>query len=211
MGALFGGLIFSMTMLLYLNTWLEQAFRGYLSDAGLHAIARSVGGAGRGRWWGSMPTRGTRRMILLGIGGLVLAGLTQMLWQTPIQGLTEVQRSTFAIPGPGRHFSRHSRFSAMRSWPKTFSRISLLGAAAVAIDVGLLILVLKLDADYLEGAAAISQKLYERCSERERGEGCALPTSKRAARCGPRSPGWAGPGPWPGDNCCWRCARGWSS
>ena len=70
------------------------------------------------------------------------------------------------------------------------------GAAAAAIDLGLLVLVLKLDADYLEGAAAISQKLYERMQRARQGGGIALPTSKAAARLRiPRLPWLGGAGP----------------
>ena len=52
------------------------------------------------------------------------------------------------------------------------------GAAAAAIDLGLLVLVVKLDADYVEGAASISQKLYERMKCARQGGGVAMATSK---------------------------------
>ena len=70
------------------------------------------------------------------------------------------------------------------------------GVAAAAIDLGLLILVVKLDADYVEGAAAISQKLYERMQRARKGGGVALPTSKVEARLRiPRLPWLGGAGP----------------
>ena len=33
----------------------------------------------------------TRRLILLGVGALVAAGLAQMLWQTPIQSISRAR------------------------------------------------------------------------------------------------------------------------
>jgi hypothetical protein len=56
------------------------------------------------------------------------------------------------------------------------------GAAATAIDLALLVIVIKLDADYVEGSAAISQKLYERMKRARQGGGVAMATSKAEAR-----------------------------
>ena len=59
-----------------------------------------------------------------------------------------------------------------------------------------LILVIKLDSDYLEEAAAVSQKLYERMQRARKGGGLALPASKTAARLRiPRLPWLGGAGP----------------
>ncbi len=54
-------------------------------------------------------------------------------------------------------------------------------AGALAIDIGLLALIFRLDADYLESAAAISQKLYEKVQRIKQGGGIALPASPKAA------------------------------
>jgi hypothetical protein len=60
----------------------------------------------------------------------------------------------------------------------------------------LLALILKLDADYLESAAAISQKLYEKMQRVKQGGGIALPASKSAARIRlPMLPWLGGAGP----------------
>ncbi len=70
------------------------------------------------------------------------------------------------------------------------------GAAAAAIDLGLLVLILKLDADYLESAAAISQKIYEQLRRTKQGGGIAVPASQASLKFRvPRLPWWGGAGP----------------
>ena len=70
------------------------------------------------------------------------------------------------------------------------------GAGALAIDLGLLVLILVLDANYLEQAAAISQKVYERMRRARMGGGVAMPASARAGRLRlPQPPRLAGAGP----------------
>ena len=63
------------------------------------------------------------------------------------------------------------------------------GAAALAIDAALLVLVLKLDANYIESAATISQKVYERIRRTKQGGGIAMP----AGPGGPTTPAPAAP------------------
>ena len=63
----------------------------------------------------------------------------------------------------------------------------------------MLLLILKLDADYLEAAAAYSQKLYERILRARIGGGVAMPAGARAGRFRLPQPPWlvgAGPIAW---------------
>ena len=76
-----------------------------------------------------------------------------------------------------------------RTW---FPDLLCWSAAAAAIDLGLLAVILKLDADYLESAAAISQKLYERLQRMKQGGGFAMPASEKAARIRVRPFPWLG-------------------
>ena len=71
------------------------------------------------------------------------------------------------------------------------------GAGALAIDAGACsALVLKLDANYLESAATISQKVYERIRRSKQGGGIAMPVGAGAGRLRlPRLPWLAGAGP----------------
>ena len=81
-----------------------------------------------------------------------------------------------------------------------FPELVCWGAAALAIDALLLALIFKLDADYLESAAAISQKLYEKSStdEARRGDRHCRPRRRRRASAWLGFPGWAAPARWRG-------------
>ncbi len=180
LGAVFMALIFSLSMLLYLNTWLSAFVGIFLTLAFTQLLALAMALAGQIVAEHSY-TR-TRRLILLGVGVLVAAGLTQMLWQTSVQSIPELARNFrntwtgHVILAPFEVFSHailaHRFFPDLVCW----------GAAAAAIDLGMLFVVLKLDADYVEGAAAISQKLYERIQRTRKGGGVALSTSRVEAR-----------------------------
>src|SRR5262249_8752364 len=70
------------------------------------------------------------------------------------------------------------------------------GVGALAIDAALVAIVLKLDANYLESAATISQKVYERMRRAKLGGGVAMPVGPRAGRLRlPQLPWLAGAGP----------------
>jgi Putative ABC exporter len=193
-GSLFGALFCSMSTLIYLNTWLAAFVGIFLTLAFTQLLAMSVALAGQ--IVAEHAYTHTRRLVVLAVGALVLAGLAQMLWQTPIGSIPELAwnfRNTWtgrALLAPFEVFSHAIMANAY------YPDLVCWGAAAAAIDLGLLILVLKLDADYLEGAAAISQKLYERARRARQGGGVALPMSKTAAKLRvPRLPWLGGAGP----------------
>jgi hypothetical protein len=112
---------------------------------------------------------------------MVFAGLAQMLWQAPIQGPAQLAhqfRSSWTgkvLLAPFEVFS-HTILAA--GW---FPELVCWGAGALAIDALLLALIFKLDADYLESAAAISQKLYEKVLRMKQGGGIVMPASQMAA------------------------------
>ncbi len=193
-GAVFAALFCSMSALLYLNMWLSAFVGIFLTLAFTQLFGMSVALAGQ--IVAEQAYTRTRRLVLLGVGALVSAGLAQMLWQTPMESIPELAwsfRSTWTgrvLLAPFEVFSHAILADAF------FPDLVCWGAAAAAIDLGLLVLVLKLDADYLEGAAAVSQKLYERIRRARQGGGIALPTSKSAARLRiPRLPWLGGAGP----------------
>ena len=145
-----------------------------------------------------------RRMVLLSIGVMVFAGLAQMLWQAPIQSPSEMAhqfRSSWTGNGPSgavRGFQPHDHGGPL------VSRAGLLGCGALAIDALLLALIFKLDADYLESAAAISQKLYEKVQRMKQGGGIAFRPRRRRRASGYRGfPGWEAPVPWRGARSSW--------
>lgn len=70
------------------------------------------------------------------------------------------------------------------------------GAIALAMNLSLVGLVMWLDVNYLEGAAALSQKLYARLSKMREGGGIAAPIHQRQARLRlPMFPALGGAGP----------------
>jgi ABC-2 type transport system permease protein len=180
LGGAFAALFCSMTALMYLNTWLSAFVGIFLTLAFTQLLALTVALAGQ--IVAEHAYSRTRRLFLLGVGALTATGLAQMLWQTPIQSIPELAwgfRSTWpgtALLAPFEVFSHAILADAF------FPDLLCWAAGAVAIDLGLLVLIVKLDADYLEGAAAVSQKLYERMQRAMKSGGLPLPTSKTAAR-----------------------------
>ena len=81
----------------------------------------------------------------------------------------------------------------MRSWPAIgFPDWSAGAAGAAAIDLGLLVLILKLDADYLEGGGGDQpEALRTLAASPARGRRCAAELEKRQRDCASRGfPGW---------------------
>ena len=125
-----------------------------------------------------------------------MAGLAQAVGRVEAQGLPGIVAGLRESPvfrvvlAP---FEVFTRAIYAEDW---FPDLVCWGAAALAIDAALLIVVLKLDANYIESAATISQKIYERIRRTKQGGGIAMPVSSRAGRLGmPQLPWLAGAGP----------------
>ena len=193
-GSVFVALFVSMSTLLYLNTWISAFIGIFLTLVFIQLLALAVALAGQIA--AEHAYSRTRRLVLLGVGALVLGGLAQMLWQTPAQSIPEIAWN-FRNTGTGRVILAPLEvFSHAILARRFFPDLVGWGLAALAIDVGLLILVIKLDADYVEGAAAISQKLYDRMQRARKGGGVALATSRVEARLRvPKLPWLGGAGP----------------
>ncbi len=123
-----------------------------------------------------------RKLIWTALAVLVAAALAQMVATAPFRKVAEVAPH-FRATWPGMillaPFEVFSHAILARNW---FPDLLCWAAGAAAIDLGLLGLILRLDADYLEAAAGASQKLYERLQRARRGGGLALPSSKNATR-----------------------------
>jgi ABC-2 type transport system permease protein len=180
LGVLLMALVFSTSFLIYLPSW-SSAFVGvFLSLTFVEFLAMATSFVGQIVAEHAFTAR--RRLILVCIGALVAMGLAQVLWQTPVQsfaGIAERFRESWTgriLLAPLEVFS-HAILA--RTW---FPDLLCWSAAAAAIDLALLALILKLDADYLESAAAISQKVYDKLQRMRQGGGFALPASQKAAR-----------------------------
>ena len=179
-GLVLASLFFASFCSIYVHSWLS-AFVGIVLFAGCIRLVALVL-AFLGQIVAEQAYTRGRQLVLLGIGVLVVGGLGQMLWQTRVESPAELARS-FRGSWTGRvvlaPFEVFSHTILAREW---FPELVCWGAAALAIDAGLLALVFKLDADYLEMAAAVSAKVYERIQRIKQGGGIATPASAKAAR-----------------------------
>lgn len=138
-----------------------------------------------------------RKLVLLGLGILVLAALFQMggdLFRLPRRELAERVEQTpllHAVLEPFRWFVQ--AFTAERLWPD----FAHWGGLSLAIDLGLLVVVFTLDAHYLESAAAASERVYAQLQRLRTGGAAAvvLRSSARARSWLPMLPWWGGAGP----------------
>lgn len=127
---------------------------------------------------------------------LVLLLLAPAVWQALVVGMQQnwlqmVQRFRESLTGAVL-LAPFEVFSHTIMAERLFPDLLAWGALALTIDLALLAVVLRLDANYLEAAAAVSQKLYDRLERMKRG-GSVLVLAK------PVGPRWTLPRlPWLG-------------
>jgi hypothetical protein len=144
----------------------------------------------------SLYTR-ARKIGLAVVMVTAFAGLGQAI-RGPISfGSTAELAETLRASGPIRvlvapfEVFTHAMFA--EAW---FPGLFAWASAALAMDLALLFLILKLDADYLELAATVSQKVYEQLRRTKLGGGIAMPVSSRSPWIRLPHPLWlAGVGP----------------
>jgi hypothetical protein len=140
-----------------------------------------------------------RKLILSVVVLALIVGAAEALARRPVLGalaLAEGMRSTWAgaiVLAPATIFTN---VVFARTW---LPDLVAWGALALLVDLVLLIAVVRLDADYLEAAAATSSKIYEQLRRIKQGGGFAMPASARASRIrlpNPRHLGGIGPIAW---------------
>lgn len=140
-----------------------------------------------------------RKVGLIALGALVAVALPQMLAGAGVFRFDELA-TTFSETWPGRILlAPFQLFTRATFAERLFPDFIGWTAAAATIDVGLLALVLRLDADYLESSAAASQKVYEQLQRMRQGGGFAANLKSGAERLRiPQLPwlGGAGPSMW---------------
>jgi Putative ABC exporter len=190
LGVLFMALVFSASFLIHLPSWMSAFVGIFLTLTFVQFLAMASSFIAQIVAEHAFTAR--RRLLLLCIGVLVAAGLMQVLFQTPVQNVAEIALR-FRSSWTGRILlAPFEVFSHAILAPQWFPDLLSWSAGAAAIDLGLLALILKLDADYLESAAAISQKIYDRLQRMKQGGGFTLPASKTAARIQVRPFPWLG-------------------
>ncbi len=199
-------LIFSVTMLIYFRSWL-CAFVGLMLTFAMLQLLGMATALVSQIVAESIYTRA--RKILLAVVLIVLfLGLGQVAGRVQGRGIREMaaglreSKALRVLVAPFEVFT-HAIFA--EAW---FPDLLAWGAGALAIDLALLALILKLDANYLESAAAISQKVYERL--RRRGWAAVWPCRPAAepddSGC-PSRPGSPARGRSRGGRCSWRSAH----
>jgi hypothetical protein len=185
---------FSLTMLNSVHYWLWGYLGLFLSMVMVQLLGMVSALAGQ-LVAESAYTR-ARKIVLLLVAVAVLAGLADVMRRAEGQSLREIavnlrQSAIFGVLlAPFEVFAR--TIFAERGFPDFVGW----AAAALVIDAALLALVLKLDANYIESAATISQKVYERVRRTKQGGGVAMPVGSGAARLRlPPLPWLAGAGP----------------
>ena len=194
LGLVLATLLFSISFLLFLSSW-PSAFVGLLLTLALVQMVALMTGMVI-QIVAEQAYNRSRKLILAGLAVAVAAGLSETYRQIPAQSIFELVNGflntwpALVVLAPFKVFS--NTILADRLFPD----LVCWGAAAAAIDLGLLVLILKLDADYLESAAAISQKIYEQLRRSKQGGGIALPASQGSLKFRvPRLPWLGGAGP----------------
>jgi hypothetical protein len=189
LGSFFAAAIFSLMIQIYVPTWTGAFMGTFITLVFSQFISLAAGLAGQIA--NEHAYTRARKAALYGVGVLLAVGLAQMLFQTPIQSIPQMARSLRGTWTGRIVLAPFEVFSHTILASRFFPDVVYWGAGGAAIDLALLVLVLKLDADYIEGAAAVSQKLYERI-QRARQHGGFSPAPKSAVRLRLRCLPWLG-------------------
>jgi ABC-2 type transport system permease protein len=194
LGIVFGALIFSLSLLVFFNSWISAYVGLMLTLALVQLVALTTGMTVQ--IVAEHAYNRTRKLILAALAVAVAVGLAQTYRQAKAQSISELVRGFLNSGAATVVLAPFKIFSNAILADKLFPDLVYWGAAAAAIDLGFLVLLLKLDADYLESAAAISQKIYEQLQRSKQGGGIALPASQGSLKFRvPRLPWLGGAGP----------------
>jgi Putative ABC exporter len=184
----------SLSMLMNLRSWLSGFVGIMLAMAMMQLVGMITAMAGQ-IVAESVYTR-ARKLALLAVTIVAMWGLAQGIGQIEARGLPGALAALREAPAFRVLLAPFEVFTRAMFAEKWFPDLVGWGAGALAIDAALLAILLKLDANYLEMAATISQKVYERIRRAKQGGGVAMPVSARAGRLRlPGLPWLAGAGP----------------
>ena len=193
LGAVFVALFFPLFLLQYATLW-PAAFVGCLLTL-LFVQLFSTTVVLVGQTVAEQAYTRTRRLVLLGIAALAGIGLGEA-------ALAARGHDPFALVMAFRQsWAGIVLLAPMEVFGRTILARSLLpelvgwGALAAAIDLALLVLVLRLDVNYAESAIAASQRLYRRLEQVRRGGGLAWTAASQPKMHLPALPWLGGAGP----------------
>ena len=183
-------LFVTFTMLMNLRSWLSGFVGIPLTLMMLQLLAMTTAMAGQ-IVTEALYTR-ARRLALAVVALLLLVGLAQVARRVHAGGYAELVaslRESGTLKVLVAPFQVFTRAIFAGAW---FPDLVGWAAAALAIDLGMLLVILKMDANYLESAAAISQKLYEQLRRTKQGGGLAMPARSGGMRIRLPHPPWLG-------------------
>jgi hypothetical protein len=168
LGTAFTTLIVSVLLLRYSASWVACCVGVWLTVQFMQLFAMAVMMVGQ--TIGERAYSGTRRAVLIGAAVLVIIAvaptLVANLHRKPIEIMTQVQAT---IAGRVLLAPFHVFANTITAAPAELPKVASL---ALMIDLLMLAIVIGLDANYLETAATISQRRYER-RQRARSGGIA--------------------------------------
>jgi hypothetical protein len=134
----------------------------------------------------------SRQWLLALFLGAVAVGMSQALAGSGKGNLTQMV-SLFAGTAPGKVVLAPFQVFARAAFARDiYPDLVMWAGAAFAIDFGILLLILKLDADYLELAATVSQKMYSQIRRLQEGGGFSTSVGSHAGRFRVPVPPWCG-------------------
>jgi hypothetical protein len=184
----------SLMMLMNLRSWLA-GFVGMMLSLGMMQLVGMVT-ALAGQIVAESVYTWARKLVMLAVAILAMWGLAQVAGKVETEGLTGILAALRESPVFRVVLAPFEVFTRAMFAEQWFPELAVWGAGALAIDAALVMIVLKLDANYLETAATISQKVYERLRRSKQGGGIAMPVGARAGRLRVGALPWlAGAGP----------------
>ncbi|MEW6234802.1 MAG: putative ABC exporter domain-containing protein [Candidatus Omnitrophota bacterium] len=138
----------------------------------------------------------TRKIIVGFVAAMALLGIYQVIKNsgTEIGYIAAWNQFTHSWMGTMLMAPFQALANAMLA-KNVFPELLIWGGIAAAMNAVLLVLIFRLDANFLETAVAVSQRVYERAQQMKRNRGVAFPTKTKAGITMPSFPWLGGAGP----------------
>ena len=200
LAALFTSLVFSGAFLIYIDSWLAGFIGFFLTVMFIQLWSMTFALVGQSL--GERLYTRARRGIAIGVGTLAVVALAQMLLSSgtlddlPLDDLPELLRLFRETTAGTWLLALFEVFGRVITSERLVPDLAGWSALALLINLTLFGIVMRLDANYLEAAADIGRKNYERLQRFRRGGGAMSFGKPREARWTlPRFPWMAGAGP----------------
>jgi Putative ABC exporter len=179
LGTIFTSIIFTAMMLRYSPAWLACFVGIWLTIQFMQLFAMAV--VMIGQTVGERIYGAARRGVALALAGIVVVALAPNLaaglQHDPMQLMRQVHATIAGriLLAPFDVFAR--AFTAQRLYPD----LAIWGGGALLINLLMVAIVIGLDANYLETAAAVSQRRYERIRRARRGGAGLVGAAEKAS------------------------------